>query len=283
MRASGRCRGRDGRLGDRHRRVRRRREPRASEVSFDELVAAARRVHAYADASPRGAQPPAAGSRRVRALVGDRRAARVPAPRVDADVEALDGQGVELGPLLQRARPGAGHPEVALDQFLVLFDQQDEIGALPDSVTHSEVLDNFVKPPDPRLGVRAAAGAARPALSRGRLEEVYDRLAAVDPLLARSPARARSRAAPLPARQRQRVGQLDDVRQRPGRRGAGPRRLPPHPARGARDLAEKLEPRAKPPGARAAALTTAAERTVGRQTLVAARHRPTAQPARQAF
>ena len=40
-----------------------------------------------------------------------------------------------------------GRPELALDQFALPFDHQDETGALPDSVTHSEVLYNFVKPP----------------------------------------------------------------------------------------------------------------------------------------
>ncbi|KJK34720.1 glycogen debranching protein [Lentzea aerocolonigenes] len=41
--------------------------------------------------------------------------------------------------------PGA--PELAWDQFQVVFDHQDAQGALPDSITHSEVLRNFVKPP----------------------------------------------------------------------------------------------------------------------------------------
>ncbi len=38
-------------------------------------------------------------------------------------------------------------PGLALDQFLAVFDHQTETGALPDSITHSEVLYNFVKPP----------------------------------------------------------------------------------------------------------------------------------------
>ena len=37
--------------------------------------------------------------------------------------------------------------DLALDQFLTPFDHQDDAGALPDSVTHSEVLYNYVKPP----------------------------------------------------------------------------------------------------------------------------------------
>jgi hypothetical protein len=40
-----------------------------------------------------------------------------------------------------------GCPELAWDQYHLPFDHQDETGALPDSVTHSEVLHNFVKPP----------------------------------------------------------------------------------------------------------------------------------------
>ncbi|MCX4404234.1 trehalase family glycosidase [Streptomyces sp. NBC_01764] len=41
----------------------------------------------------------------------------------------------------------SGCPELALDQYHLPFDHQDDSGALPDSVTHSEVLYNFVKPP----------------------------------------------------------------------------------------------------------------------------------------
>ncbi|MEV7971145.1 trehalase family glycosidase [Sphaerisporangium sp. NPDC088356] len=40
-----------------------------------------------------------------------------------------------------------GLPDLAWDQFHLVFDHQDAAGALPDSVTHSEVLHNFVKPP----------------------------------------------------------------------------------------------------------------------------------------
>ncbi|MEV6879438.1 trehalase family glycosidase [Amycolatopsis sp. NPDC051128] len=40
-----------------------------------------------------------------------------------------------------------GLPGLAWDQIQVVFDHQDAQGALPDSITHSEVLHNFVKPP----------------------------------------------------------------------------------------------------------------------------------------
>ena len=40
-----------------------------------------------------------------------------------------------------------GVPELAWHQYRLPFDHQDPAGALPDSVAHSEVLYNFVKPP----------------------------------------------------------------------------------------------------------------------------------------
>ena len=40
-----------------------------------------------------------------------------------------------------------GEPELAWHQYRLPFDHQDDSGALPDSVTHSEVLYNYVKPP----------------------------------------------------------------------------------------------------------------------------------------
>jgi hypothetical protein len=41
--------------------------------------------------------------------------------------------------------PGA--PELAWDQLQVVFDHQTDEGALPDSITHAEILHNYVKPP----------------------------------------------------------------------------------------------------------------------------------------
>jgi glycogen debranching enzyme len=41
----------------------------------------------------------------------------------------------------------AGQPELAWHQFQLPFDHQDGSGALPDSVAHSEILYNYVKPP----------------------------------------------------------------------------------------------------------------------------------------
>jgi glycogen debranching enzyme len=56
-----------------------------------------------------------------------------------------------------------GLPELAWDQFLLPFDHQDAAGALPDSVTHSEVLYNFVKPPIHGWALRHLPPAPDPA------------------------------------------------------------------------------------------------------------------------
>ncbi|MEU0877196.1 glycogen debranching protein [Lentzea sp. NPDC005914] len=68
--------------------------------------------------------------------------------------------------------PGA--PELAWHQFQVVFDHQDAQGALPDSITHSEVLRNFVKPPIhgwtlSRLRSRLPGGLPDPELAYRQL------------------------------------------------------------------------------------------------------------------
>jgi len=69
-----------------------------------------------------------------------------------------------------------GAPDLAWDQFKLVFDHQDEAGGLPDSVTHSEVLYNFVKPPIHGWALRRL----RERLPHGRdgdqLAEVYGQL-----------------------------------------------------------------------------------------------------------
>ena len=70
-----------------------------------------------------------------------------------------------------------GLPDLAVDQLLAPFDHQDETGALPDSVTHSEVLYNYVKPPIHGWAlIRLRSTAGRP-LTPAELTEVHDRLA----------------------------------------------------------------------------------------------------------
>ncbi|WP_075661935.1 MGH1-like glycoside hydrolase domain-containing protein [Streptomyces acidiscabies] len=69
-----------------------------------------------------------------------------------------------------------GCPSLAWDQFALPFDHQDASGALPDSVTHSEVLRNFVKPPIHgwAFGHLRRRLATPPA--RDELTEAYERL-----------------------------------------------------------------------------------------------------------
>lgn len=70
-----------------------------------------------------------------------------------------------------------GLPSAALDQFLAPFDHQDETGAPPDSVTHSEILYNYVKPPIHGWALAKLRERFPDALTRAQLEDVYDRLA----------------------------------------------------------------------------------------------------------
>jgi len=64
---------------------------------------------------------------------------------------------------------------LAVDQLLVPFDHQDAAGALPDSVTHSEVLYNFVKPPI--HGWALARLREVTTIETDDLADVYERLA----------------------------------------------------------------------------------------------------------
>ncbi|WP_033325675.1 amylo-alpha-1,6-glucosidase [Streptomyces yerevanensis] len=69
-----------------------------------------------------------------------------------------------------------GSPDLAWDQFSLPFDHQDDSGALPDSVTHSEVLYNFVKPPIHGWTLGRLRRRLPEPLDRTELAETYDRL-----------------------------------------------------------------------------------------------------------
>ena len=69
-----------------------------------------------------------------------------------------------------------GHPSLAWDQFCLPFDHQDESGALPDSVTHSEVLYNYVKPPIHGWALGHLRRRLAQPLDRTELARTYDRL-----------------------------------------------------------------------------------------------------------
>jgi hypothetical protein len=64
-----------------------------------------------------------------------------------------------------------GLPGLAWGQFQLVFDHQDAAGALPDSITHSEILYNFVKPPVHGWALRHLGPP-----NEGELGEVYRRL-----------------------------------------------------------------------------------------------------------
>ncbi|HEU5353166.1 MAG TPA: glycogen debranching protein [Actinocrinis sp.] len=70
----------------------------------------------------------------------------------------------------------AGRPTAAWDQYHLVFDHQDGSGALPDSVTHSEVLYNFVKPPIHGWALSKLL-CAIPGVSHEQVVETYQRLA----------------------------------------------------------------------------------------------------------
>lgn len=69
-----------------------------------------------------------------------------------------------------------GAPEEALGQFLLPFDHQTPEGALPDSIAHSEVLYNYVKPPIHGWAFARMRSSLEP-LTTEKLREVHDRLA----------------------------------------------------------------------------------------------------------
>jgi glycogen debranching enzyme len=71
----------------------------------------------------------------------------------------------------------AGDPELAWHQFQLPFDHQDPAGALPDSVTHSEILYNYVKPPIHGWALRHLRQRLDPPVDRAALTETYERLA----------------------------------------------------------------------------------------------------------
>ncbi|CAM5585767.1 amylo-alpha-1,6-glucosidase [Streptomyces aurantiogriseus] len=70
--------------------------------------------------------------------------------------------------------PGA--PALAWEQFSLPFDHQDDSGGLPDSVTHSEVLHNFVKPPIHGWTLSHLRRRLSEPLDRAELADAYARL-----------------------------------------------------------------------------------------------------------
>ena len=69
-----------------------------------------------------------------------------------------------------------GLPREAFDNLMMPFDHQEPGGAIPDSITHSEVLWNYVKPPI--HGWALTSLRERTDLGRDQLIEIHGRLAA---------------------------------------------------------------------------------------------------------
>ena len=69
-----------------------------------------------------------------------------------------------------------GDLALALDQFLAPFDHQEISGALPDSVTHSEILYNFVKPPIHGWAFAKIRERSSAAIDESTLRSVYGHL-----------------------------------------------------------------------------------------------------------
>jgi len=70
-----------------------------------------------------------------------------------------------------------GLPAEAVDQYRIVFDFQERDGALPDSVAHSEVLYNFVKPPIHGWALRKLRRALSQPIDPVTLRELYGSLA----------------------------------------------------------------------------------------------------------
>ena len=155
------------------------RRPYTSTATFDEVAAEAERAFAaFADA------------------VAPWRSARTPAAELAVYVlwsATVDPAGLVTRPAVLMSKhwmdkvwswdhcfnalalaPGA--PALARDQFCLPFDHQDESGALPDSVTHSEVLRNFVKPPVHGWALARLRRRLPAPLDPAELTDTYDKL-----------------------------------------------------------------------------------------------------------
>lgn len=69
-----------------------------------------------------------------------------------------------------------GEADLAWHQFALPFDYQDAAGALPDSVTHSEVLYNYVKPPIHGWALSLLRQRLTDGLADADVQETYRRL-----------------------------------------------------------------------------------------------------------
>jgi hypothetical protein len=155
------------------------RQPYSSSTTFDEVVATAERaIGAFTDA------------------IAPWRSPGTPAAELAAYVlwsATVDPAGLVRRPAVLMSKHwmdkvwswdhcfnalalASGAPALAWNQFALPFDHQDESGALPDSVTHSEVLRNFVKPPIHGWTLAHLRRRLSEPLSRAQLATAYDML-----------------------------------------------------------------------------------------------------------
>lgn len=71
----------------------------------------------------------------------------------------------------------SGNPQMAWDQLLVMFDQQQEGGQLPDSIHPRRMITNFVKPPIHGWALEHMMADNPSWFDNARLEELYTPLA----------------------------------------------------------------------------------------------------------
>ncbi len=217
-------------VGDRHRGVRNRARPLHQPThDFDQIAEAARRDYRhYLDtvAPWRDDRTPAAELAAYVLWSADRPRRRLRHPPRRADVQALDGQGVELGPLLQRHRP----------RRRLARAWPGTSSACP-STTRKPPGRSPTRSPTPKSSTTSSnrpstAGPcghlARPPPRQER-SDAYRLLERWTTFWLDRPPRPRPRTRPLPARQRQRMGQRHHLRPRPRRRDRRPGRLPRPP------------------------------------------------------
>ncbi|MEV0531013.1 trehalase family glycosidase [Kitasatospora sp. NPDC050463] len=156
------------------------RRPYRSSAAFDDIVAAARQSFAeFVDAvAPwRSADTPAAElAAYVMWSATVRPAGLVTRPAVLMSKHWMD-KVWSWDHCFNALALATGLPRLAWDQFSLPFDHQDESGALPDSVTHSEVLHNFVKPPIHGWTLSHLRSRLSEPLNPTELAEAYRRLA----------------------------------------------------------------------------------------------------------
>ena len=69
-----------------------------------------------------------------------------------------------------------GHPQLAWDQMLLMFDHQDEQGAIPDALARDRIVWNFCKPPIHGWALTRMMKSAGSAIRRRQLEDFYPKL-----------------------------------------------------------------------------------------------------------